>query len=178
MLQTWLLIRTRVFHKLTGELGQSSKCLKLLAAIDFRAVERVMHDFDCLVVGAPVDRIRRSILSSMRERIARRISVAGAGAVDQLRGERERAQSLRADSFDSQQRLEIGRGLLVGSQQDFFSGISDRCRSLPLGGAEAYRVAAGAATRRGSLQVSPRRVSRKRIAFLRFPSRRGSRWER
>lgn len=48
-----------------------------------------MHDFDRFIVRGPVDRIWGAVLPSVHERIARRIPLARAGAVNQLRGERD-----------------------------------------------------------------------------------------
>src|SRR5690348_3519986 len=68
----------------------------LLRAIDLRAIERMAHDVDRLVVRFAIDRERRAVLAAVRERKARRVLIARPRAVDQLGGERERAQCLGA----------------------------------------------------------------------------------
>src|SRR4029079_8989353 len=96
---------------------QAAKGVDLLVAIDPGTVEGLAHAVDRLVVGLAVARIRRAILAAVREGKPRRIVVARARAVNQLGGERECPQRLRADTLDRQQCLEVGGRSLVSPQQ-------------------------------------------------------------
>src|SRR5205085_250866 len=100
------------------ERREAPEGVDLLAAVEVRAVERVVHYLDRPVVGRAVDREGCAVLAAVGEGVAGGIAMAGALAVDELGGERERAQGLGADAFGAEERLEIRRRLLVGPQQD------------------------------------------------------------
>src|SRR5438105_3197352 len=73
------------------ECGKPSERTHLLASRDMRFIERAMQHLDRLVIGFPIHRVRRAILTAMGERKARRILSTGADAVDQLGCQCERA---------------------------------------------------------------------------------------
>src|SRR4051812_10465810 len=96
---------------------EAAEGVDLFRAPDLRAIEGVAHDVDGLVVGRAIDREGRAVLAAVREGEARRVAVAGALAVDELGGERQRAQRLRADALRAKQRLEVGRRVFVRTQK-------------------------------------------------------------
>src|SRR3954471_17696593 len=90
--------RARTNSGSVPELGQPAESMDFFRARDVGAVQRLVHHLDRLVVGGAVDRKGRAVLAAVSERIARRVAEAGLRAIDELRGERERAQRLRADA--------------------------------------------------------------------------------
>src|SRR5207249_8150160 len=74
-----------------GECGKPLERTHLLASSDVRLIERAMQQLDRLVIGFPIDRVRRAILTAMGEGKARRILSTRANAVDQLGRQCERA---------------------------------------------------------------------------------------
>src|SRR5205823_11064678 len=96
------------------ECGKPSERTHLLASRDIRLIERAMQDLDRLVIGFPIDRVRRAILAAMGERKARRILPTGADAVDQLGCQCERAQRFRPHTLDRQQRFKVSWTCLIG----------------------------------------------------------------
>ena len=120
-----------------GKRLQTLERVHLFRAVDRGAVDRLVQDLDRLVVGHPIDRERRAVLSAVRER---RTAPDRACSPAVPCTSSEASASARSvfgpDALDPQQRLEVLGRALVGLQQDFLemrpgtsSSGSSACRA-------------------------------------------------